>query len=547
MLTLTLSQSTLKKWRNRLDFLFSERAAVIMGIILSVIATAYSYFHGYIVAYGDAESHLNIAKRVVESLTPGFAQLGGIWLPLPHLLLVPFVDSDFLWRTGLAGSIVSGTAYVITGLFLYKLVFLITKNKAASFVASMVFLTNPNILYMQSTPMTELTLIVFFVMSSYFFIKFLENDRDLLSFILAAFFGFCAALSRYDGWFLVMVEAGVLFLIYLPWARIPRKLSELKTGFDKKRWEKLQGRIILFSILAMFGIALWLLWGYLILGDPLYFTHSQFSAKSQQNSWLARGELPGYRNPVMSFLYYFVTSMDNTGVVAFVLAIAGFVYFFFNRESKHRYYLLLILLAPFIFNVGSLYLGQSVIFNPSLTPITFQWRLFNVRYGIMMVPFAAACAAYLFYKSRIMDKMLVAALLMLQLGLFGIGYSTVVSLKDGVVGLSSATAKQPDAQFWLAKNYDKGLLLVDDYARTVSIIRTKIPMQNVIYVGNKPYWDVSLKEPEKYATWIVMQRNDAVWTSIYDDPVTQGRLFKYFQKVYTSPDIMIFKRSPEVN
>ncbi|MCL5774637.1 MAG: hypothetical protein M1333_00325 [Patescibacteria group bacterium] len=63
MLTLTLSQSTLKKWRNRLDFLFSERAAVIMGIILSVIATAYSYFHGYIVAYGDAESHLNIAKR----------------------------------------------------------------------------------------------------------------------------------------------------------------------------------------------------------------------------------------------------------------------------------------------------------------------------------------------------------------------------------------------------------------------------------------------------------------------------------------------------
>jgi hypothetical protein len=85
-------------------------------------------------------------------------------------------------------------------------------------------------------------------------------------------------------------------------------------------------------------------------------------------------------------------------------------------------------------------------------------------------------------------------------------------------------------------------VLTDDYARTISIIRTPIPMDQIIYIGNKPYWDESLREPEKYARWIVMQKDDSVWKSIYDDPITNGRLFKYFNKVYTSDTVLIFRR-----
>src|SRR3954464_6803691 len=94
----------------------------IFATLFSVTSIVLAYHAGTILAYGDAESHLNIAKRVVDSLTPGFGQLGGIWLPLPHLLLAPFVSNDFLWRTGLAGSIVSGIAFVVSSVFIYKLV-----------------------------------------------------------------------------------------------------------------------------------------------------------------------------------------------------------------------------------------------------------------------------------------------------------------------------------------------------------------------------------------------------------------------------------------
>jgi hypothetical protein len=545
--TLTINKSTFSWVPKILGLLSAEWWVVILATSAAIVSTSFAYTHGYTVLYGDAESHLNIAKRVVDSLTPGFAQLGGIWLPLPHMLLMPFVYFDFLWRTGLAGSIVSGIAFVVSSLYIYKLTHLLTSKKVAALFASLVFICNPNILYLQATPMTELILIVFFVLSSYFFIRFLLDDTKLLMLIAAAGFGFCASLSRYDGWALVAMEAGILFLYYFPLRlNFTNEQEEfLRPTFGKRlldSWHRLEGRTVLYVTLAFFGVFLWLMWSYLILGDALYFTHSQFSANSQQQNWLARGELPAYHNPLVSFLYYAVTSISSAGILLALTALIGVLYFMFGKKSRYKFYILLVLLVPFFFNVLTLFLGQSVIFIPSLTPITFEWRLFNVRYGVMMIPFFAIFIGYLFSSVRTLGRSLLVGVLIVQSLLFVIGFSTVLAWQDGYSGLSSATAKMPDAQFWLAKNYDYGLVLTDDYARTISIIRTPIPMDQIIYIGNKPYWDESLREPEKYARWIVMQKDDSVWKSIYDDPITNGRLFKYFNKVYTSDTVLIFRR-----
>ena len=500
-----------------------------IALVMSIVMTSFAFMTDTIVAYGDAESHLNIAKRVIHSITPGFAQLGGIWLPLPHLMMVPFVAIDSLWRTGLAGSIVSGIAFIVSGVFLYKTTLLITKNKIASFVAFIVFVINPNILYLQSTPMTELVLIMFFMLSSYYFIKYILNDSHILYLILAAFFGFCASLSRYDGWFLVIFEALGLILLYL------------KNLRSRKLFHELEGKLVLFCTLAFFGVAIWMTWDFLILGDPFYFTNSQFSAKTQQSNWLLRGELPGYHNIVQSFLYYSITAMSNSGVFSFVIALTGFALYLKDSNQRHRFLIVMIFLIPLIFNVVTLFLGQSVIFVPHLTPTTFEWTLFNVRYGAMFIPFIAFFFAYVWTKIPNSGKIFLALILILQALLYTVGYSTIVSRDDGTVGLSHA--KRPDAEQWLARNYDDGLVLLDDYARTVSILRTGIPMQNIIYIGNKPYWEESLVQPEKYANWIVMQKDDAVWRALIDQPITEGRLYKYFQKTYTSDEILIFKRN----
>ena len=543
-----------RKWFSKLS---TSWGVGILATVLAAGATVFFYIQDAIVAYGDAESHLNIAKRVVDSLTPGAAQLGGIWLPLPHVLLTPLVYFDFLWRSGLAGSIVSGIAFVVAAVFLFKLVRLLTANRYAAFVATLVFLLNPNLLYLQATPMTELPLIAFFILSTYFFLKYLREQENILPLVAAAFFGFCAALSRYDGWFLVAIEAGVLLLVSFPYVVNTKILARplgLKTlrGLLARRqsafgermgmlFHKLEGRLVLFSTLAFFGIALWLAWDALILGDPLYFTHSQFSASSQQQGWLAKGQLPAYHNLGQSVLYYFFTAMGNAGVLIFAASLVGLAVYLLRSRSRHRFLTVLLLFTPFIFYVVTLYMGQSIIFVPHITPGYFDWTLFNVRYGVVMVPAVAVLFGYLFFRSQTLGKVALIAIIAAQLGLYSVGYSRVLSLEDGVSGLSSA--KRPDAERFMAQNYDDGLVLLDDFSRQMSVVRSGIPMRNIIYIGNKPYWEESLLQPEKHATWIVIQTNDQVWKKIYEPPLMQGRLFQHFTKVYTSPEILIFKKT----
>ncbi len=545
---MNLSLSINKKW-------FRSLARRIAGInpvyllagiatVLAVSATAYSFKHDLIIAYGDAESHLDIAKRIVNSITPGFAQMGGIWLPVPHLLMLPFIWSDFMWRTGLAGSMVSGICYLISTIYIYKTSMLLTKNKLASFAAALVFATNPNILYMQSTPMTELTLIAFFNLSTYYFMLYIKDQRNTLALMLASIYAFIASLSRYDGWFLVAFEGLIVIASHFS---IPDVIKTLKEHRYMRLWNKFQqaqGRAIFYGTVACFGILLWMIWDYLILGDPFYFTNSQFSAKTQQQNWQARGELPASHNVGIALLYYLMTSLSNAGVLVFFVGVVGFVVYILDKEQRNKLFIATMLLIPFIFNVFTLYAGQSVIFIPHVTPVSFEWRLFNVRYGVMMIPSIAIFIGFLFAKRQYIGRILIAGFILAQFGLFAIGYSSVISLADGTEGLSSA--KRPDAERWIIKNYDHGLVLIDDYARTLSIVRSGIPMQDIIYVGNKPYWDESLYAPEKYARWIITQQNDTVWNHIVADPAVNARLYKYFEKAYTSPEILIFRRKDSV-
>jgi len=504
-----------------------EKIISILSLIGAVIATIISYQHGWILAYGDAESHINISKEVINGLTPGFAQLGGIWLPLTHVMMIPFIIYDPLWRTGLGGSIVSGIFYSITCVYIFKLTKLITKHTVASFIAFLIFATNLNILYLQSTPMTEVPLIAFFVLSSYYFVKYLYKIKSLPSLILAGLFALCASLTRYDGWFLVACEA---FFIIVP-GLLNRRI------FTRKK-----GDVILFATLAGFGILCWLVWCLLIFNNPLYFSDSIYSAKSQQLAWMQRNELPGYHHLLISLIYYVYTCLENSGFIIFIISFVGAIVFAASRSSKAALAILSILFVPFIFNVLSLFLGQSVIFIPSLTPKDYLYHLFNVRYGVTMIPFMAIFSGYLLSKIPHSLKALVIGLLIAQTYFFFAGMTPAITLADGTTGLSAQ--KVPiNVENFIDKNYKGGYVLLDSYARTISIAKSTIPMQEIIYVGNKPYWDISLKHPEKYAQWIIMQKNDVVWTALYDNPVERGELYKYFKKVYTSNQILIFKRN----
>ena len=77
-----------------------------------------------------------------------------MWLPLPHILLIPFVQNYAWWANGLAGVIPSACAYIASCAGIYRLA-RHWLNPAPSVLALVFFALNPNLLYLQTTAMTE--------------------------------------------------------------------------------------------------------------------------------------------------------------------------------------------------------------------------------------------------------------------------------------------------------------------------------------------------------------------------------------------------------
>src|SRR5579864_7118314 len=197
-------------------------ATLLLACCASVIAVWYFAQNYQILLLGDTYAHMLIARRLFDNATPGLAQLGGIWLPLPHLLMLPFIWNDTLWHTGLAGSFVAMPCYVISTIYLFLAARRLTHNSRASFVGTLVFLLNPNILYLQSTPMSELVLIATMAIACYYFLAWAQEDQPKYL-ILGSFGTLLATLSRYDAWPLFLI-----FLICIVLIGLMRKHSREK-------------------------------------------------------------------------------------------------------------------------------------------------------------------------------------------------------------------------------------------------------------------------------------------------------------------------------
>src|SRR5713226_6219808 len=101
----------------------SETSLVLwIAACISIVSFFFCLRQGDVLLYGDAVAHINIARRVFDSRTPGLLQLGTVWLPLPHLLMIPFLIFDGMWRSGAAGSIPSMCAYVFGVVGMFRLV-----------------------------------------------------------------------------------------------------------------------------------------------------------------------------------------------------------------------------------------------------------------------------------------------------------------------------------------------------------------------------------------------------------------------------------------
>ncbi|HET9467372.1 MAG TPA: hypothetical protein VFO48_03130, partial [Vicinamibacterales bacterium] len=126
-----------------------------LGLLIGAAAAVIYYQKGLTLSHYDAKAHLVVARRVLDSLTPEYSQIGAVWLPLPHLLNLLPVQIDWLYRTGASAVAISVLSFALACYAIAHLVQRVSGSRVAATVAVAMFALNPDVLYLQSTPMTE--------------------------------------------------------------------------------------------------------------------------------------------------------------------------------------------------------------------------------------------------------------------------------------------------------------------------------------------------------------------------------------------------------
>lgn len=492
-----------------LGIFFKKHVLTLMIYILVSISIGgflYYYFNGLGLAYNDARSHLDIGRRVVEGLKPGMAQLGSVWLPLPHLLMVATIWNDFMWHSGLAGAIVSMISFVATGILIYKFLEHLNVGVFGRLIGVLIFSTNINILYLQSTAMTELLLLAVMTAGVYELMLWHKTNR-VLNLVKAAFWIMLSTLTRYDGWFLFAFTSGLV--VFNVWRKSNFKIS----------WSiinKIEGTYIFFATLASLGIFLWFLWNLLIFKDPLYFAFGPYSAHSQQDQLDAAGILSTKGNIVLSVKHYLYALIYNSNLFISILGLVGAIYLWLDKKvSTSVKFASTALTAPLLFNIIALFLGHSVLFIQGVSGNTW----FNVRYGIMMVP-SIAIFAGLFTDRLSKFKYVLFGLILMVIAIQFTSYDAV-TIDDARVGSSQKNVSE--VSDWLAQNAkDKdGFILISAASHDAIIFSSGLPMSKYIHEGTGKYWESATTNPERWARWIIMRSyddNDSTWKSVSRTP-----------------------------
>jgi len=474
-------------------------ATIITACITSIVVCWYYFQQHEILLYQDALSHMRISRSVFDSATPGLAQLGSVWLPLPHILMWPFIWDNFLWHSGLAGSFVSMPAYVIAAIYLFLSARRLTRSSSASFVGTLVFIFNPNVLYLQSTPLSETVCMATLCMTWYYFLVWIQKDT-IKSLVFTASCTFLATLARYDGWPLF-----VALFCFIP-----------LIGFLKRQsFLRIQGNLIIFTIFGGLGIALWLFWNNIIFGDPLYFQRGTYSSLAQQLSLLIINRLFTYHNLLQSVRFYTLDSAQTVGVLlSFLVGVALLWYILENRFQPSTFGIL-VFLVPFAFYIMALYNGNAAIWIPGANPPGIPIYMYNVRYGAQMVAPGAFFIAILIEKltriplphSKQVICMFFTGIVLVQCVL--IQHQGVVSLQDGQYNYACAPLRT--ANEYLAQHYNGGKILEDVFAVGFDPTDTGlIDFKDIIYEGSYQLWPQALRDPTHFVEWILVNPSNKV-------------------------------------
>jgi hypothetical protein len=526
------------------------RWVIVIAVVASLVAFAHYFRYGEILLYGDAVAHINIARRVFDSRSPGLDQLGTVWLPLPHLLMLPLIVNNWMWRTGVGGSIPSMIAYVagVAGVFrlLRDNLREHPRGRLAAWIGTLVYALNPNLLYMQSTAMTESLSLAFSVWAIVFFGDFSREylrrnatierkggesapagpslRRAERSLWWCALMLSGEMLTRYDGWFAASAIAVVLGFL------VVHGMMDVKRGdiwiVGSSGWKFVFARfLLLIAIVPIF----WFTYNYRLYGNPLEFATGPYSARGIAEHTTRPGEppYPGKDHPATAALYFVKSGALNLAGHRlegeygrwwrrtwqqdgwwFLLA-AGAV-----ATISLRVWPLVLLWIPLPFYALSIAYGGVPIFIPSWWPFSY----YNVRYGLQLLPLAAACIAAVVVRARWPNTVTAVVIVFTAITYVGTWRTDPICLREAKVNSRAREQLETRLARVLAAVPHDATILMYTGEHVGALQRAGIPLIRTINENNYYAWRDALKSPSTMTDYAVTFDDDDVSKAVRGDP-----------------------------
>lgn len=490
-----------------------------LAAAVSIVFFRNFYAQNAILLYGDAVAHIHIARRVFDSITPGPLRLGTVWLPLPHILMIPFLVSDWMWRTGVGGSIVSMIAYVAGTVGVFRLVRGRTSPAAAWLVAA-IYALNPNLIYLQATAMTEPLFLALFVWAVVFIDETMrphepeqipERTRSLerAAMVLAA-----AMLTRYDGWWLAgaALAAAFLFAVFL-WRKHPSAAREFFSGLSYRPLRRaLRNAVLLLAAIPV----LWLAYNRREYGNPLEFATGPYSARAiEQRSATASWRHPGEHSPPVAVLYFLKSVELNLGSgrwqwPLFATAVIGLL---ISIAGARRFAVWWLLWLPLPFYTLSIAYGSVPLYVPAWWPFTS----YNVRYGLELLPAVAVFAAVTFdtlerASGRLAWRAAIAAVAIAVLGgsYISAWKATPITIQEAIANARTRIPYERALADALSRLPRSARLLMYTGAHPGALQLADIPLRRVVNESNHPQWEQALHDPAAQVDYVVAADGDPV-------------------------------------
>jgi hypothetical protein len=477
--------------------------------------------------YGDAVAHLHIARRVFDCHQPRLTQLGSVWLPLPHLLLIPFVQVYGWWASGIAGVIPSALAFLAGCAGFYRLARR-WLGPAAAALALAFFAANPNLLYLQTTAMGEPLFVCETIWIALWLVEWrasLDTDPRRASRLQGWIAGalVAAVFTRYDGWVLAL----------LAWSCVGLVLMRRGGSRSRAFW--------LASAVVVAAPAAWFIYNAAAFGDWLYFLRGPYSAKAIEIRTALPGfpPHPGWHNPWVALIFYMKAAELDTAAAAWgntllALSLLGTAWgWLIARRRGFQWAMLLWMPVPFY--AYSVAYGSVPIFLPTWWP--YSW--YNTRYGMELLPALALGLGFAaqFSISAVRDFKPGWAKYAAGVLFVFVALNTAAMVQERplvyVEGTKNIEARRPyDLQIppalrALLVERPGGVILMDTSVYPEIVALTGIPLRQTVNESDLEIYRDALAEPAAHAAIVLAFDGDEVDRAVHAHPAGLSALQRF--------------------